>query len=111
MNRNFAIFLCMAVLLQGIQGIVTFGRERCKCLSKGSDFVPYKKLEKLEMHPRSSDCDHVEIIATLKPSGEQLCLNPASKNVQQMLENMKNGSLRRRSQEKRRRMGGERSHQ
>uniref|UniRef100_A0A8C4VT32 Chemokine interleukin-8-like domain-containing protein n=1 Tax=Gopherus evgoodei TaxID=1825980 RepID=A0A8C4VT32_9SAUR len=42
-------------------------------------------LGKMEVIPKSSSCDHVEIIATLKPTGEQRCLNPNSKWVRKMV--------------------------
>ncbi|XP_053109003.1 C-X-C motif chemokine 10-like [Hemicordylus capensis] len=86
MSRTFAVFLCLAILLgTGIQGVVISGKGRCKCLSQGSSFVPINLLKKVEMHPVTSSCDHVEIIATLKPSGEEQCLNPGSKMVRQIL--------------------------
>uniref|UniRef100_A0A8C0GW37 Chemokine interleukin-8-like domain-containing protein n=1 Tax=Chelonoidis abingdonii TaxID=106734 RepID=A0A8C0GW37_CHEAB len=44
-----------------------------------------RSLGKIEVIPKSSSCDHVEIIATMKPTGEQRCLNPNSKWVQKMV--------------------------
>uniref|UniRef100_A0A452IGK0 C-X-C motif chemokine n=1 Tax=Gopherus agassizii TaxID=38772 RepID=A0A452IGK0_9SAUR len=58
---------------------------RCSCIDKGSDFIQQKALGKIEVIPKSSSCDHVEIIATLKPTGEQKCLNPNSKWVRKMV--------------------------
>ncbi|XP_054846353.1 C-X-C motif chemokine 10-like [Eublepharis macularius] len=86
MNKAFVVFLCTAVLLgTGIQGILTSGRGRCICPSPGSNFIPRKPLEKVEVYAVSASCDRVEIIVTLKQTGEQQCLNPGSKVVQAML--------------------------
>uniref|UniRef100_A0A8C4VUQ8 Chemokine interleukin-8-like domain-containing protein n=1 Tax=Gopherus evgoodei TaxID=1825980 RepID=A0A8C4VUQ8_9SAUR len=66
---------------------LTYGKGRCSCIDKGSDFIQQKQkaLGKIEVIPKSSSCDHVEIIATLKPTGEQKCLNPNSKWVRKMV--------------------------
>ncbi|XP_015282603.1 PREDICTED: C-X-C motif chemokine 10-like [Gekko japonicus] len=86
MNQVFAVFLCAAVLLvTGIQGIPTSGKGRCICPSMGSNFVPRKPLGKVEVYAANASCDRVEIIVTLKTTGEQQCLNPDSKAVQAML--------------------------
>ncbi|XP_067413479.1 C-X-C motif chemokine 10-like [Emydura macquarii macquarii] len=86
MKRTWAVVLCSALLIAAeIQGQLTYGKGRCSCIEKGSDFIQRKSLEKIEVIPKSSSCEHVEIIATLKPSGEQRCLNPKSKWVQKMM--------------------------
>nr|XP_056711899.1 C-X-C motif chemokine 10-like [Euleptes europaea] len=86
MNTVFALFLCVAALLgSGIQGILTSGKGRCLCPSAGSNFVPRKPLEKVEMYTANASCDRAEIIVTLKTSGERQCLNPDSRAVQAML--------------------------
>ncbi|XP_048338663.1 C-X-C motif chemokine 10-like [Sphaerodactylus townsendi] len=85
MNVVFAVFLCAAILLgTGIQGVPTTGKGRCMCPSTGSN-VHWKHLRKVEIFPASSSCDRVEIIATLKTSGERQCLDPDSRAAQVML--------------------------
>ncbi|XP_062992046.1 C-X-C motif chemokine 10-like [Elgaria multicarinata webbii] len=90
MNITFAFFLCTASLLAaGVQGMVTARKGRCMCQSKSPQPVRMILLANLETHPRSSSCNQVEIIATLKQSGERRCLDPESKEVQKFMENYK----------------------
>ncbi|KYO25907.1 C-X-C motif chemokine 10 isoform X1 [Alligator mississippiensis] len=82
MDKTFALVLCSVLLLTAeIQG-------RCLCTTKGSDFVHPKSLQKLDMYPKSPSCEYIEIIATLKGSGQQKCLNPDSKLVKKMVQNL-----------------------
>ncbi|XP_039398183.1 C-X-C motif chemokine 10-like isoform X1 [Mauremys reevesii] len=86
MKGSWAVVLCSLLLIAvEIQGHLTSGKGRCSCTGKGSDFIQRNTLGKIEVIPKSSSCDHVEIIATMKPSGEQRCLNPNSKWVQKMV--------------------------
>ncbi|CAM4545176.1 unnamed protein product, partial [Lepidochelys olivacea] len=86
MKGTWAVVLCSVLLLAAeIQGQLAYGHGRCSCTEKGSDFVQQKALGKIEVIPKSSSCDHIEIIATMKPTGEQRCLNPNSKWVQKMI--------------------------
>ncbi|XP_030419883.1 C-X-C motif chemokine 10-like isoform X2 [Gopherus evgoodei] len=86
MKGTWAVVLCSLLLIAAeIQGQLTSGKGRCSCIDKGSDFIQQKALGKIEVIPKSSSCDHVEIIATLKPTGEQKCLNPNSKWVRKMV--------------------------
>ncbi|XP_032623981.1 C-X-C motif chemokine 10-like [Chelonoidis abingdonii] len=86
MKGTWAVVLCSLLLIAAeIQGQLTYGKGRCICTGKGSDFIQRKALGKIEVIPKSSSCDHVEIIATMKPTGEQRCLNSNSKWVQKMV--------------------------
>ncbi|CAM4558051.1 C-X-C motif chemokine 10 [Caretta caretta] len=86
MKGTWAVVLCSVLLLAAeIQGQLTYGHGHCTCKEKGSDFIQRKALGKIEVIPKSSSCDHVEIIATMKPTGEQRCLNPNSKWVQKII--------------------------
>ncbi|XP_006133946.1 C-X-C motif chemokine 10 [Pelodiscus sinensis] len=86
MKGAWAVVLCSVLLIAAeTQGQLSPGKGRCSCIDKGSDFILRKALGKIEVIPKSSSCDHVEIIATLKPSGEQRCLNPNSKWVQKLM--------------------------
>ncbi|XP_037752638.1 C-X-C motif chemokine 10 [Chelonia mydas] len=86
MKGTWAVVLCSVLLLAAeIQGKLTYGHGRCSCTEKGSDFVHRKALGKIEVFPKSYSCDHVEIIATMKPTGEKRCLNPNSRWVQRMM--------------------------
>ncbi|XP_065261910.1 C-X-C motif chemokine 10-like [Emys orbicularis] len=86
MKGTWAVVLCSLLLIAAeIQGQLTSGQGRCSCTEKGSDFIQPKALGKIEVIPKSSSCDHVEIIATMKSTGEQRCLNPNSKRVEKMM--------------------------
>lgn len=43
-------------------GQLAYGHGRCSCTEKGSDSVQRKALGKIEVFPKSSSCDHVEIM-------------------------------------------------
>ncbi|XP_074848135.1 C-X-C motif chemokine 11-6-like [Carettochelys insculpta] len=89
MKGTWAVVLSSLLLLAAeTKGQLTSRQGRCSCLDKGSDFVQRKALGKIEVIPKSSFCDHMEIIVTLKPTGGQKCLNPNSKWVQKMLTNL-----------------------
>ncbi|XP_039398184.1 C-X-C motif chemokine 10-like isoform X2 [Mauremys reevesii] len=86
MKGSWAVVLCSLFLIAvEIQGQLAYGKGRCSCIDKGSNFIQRKALGKIEVIPKSSSCDHVEIIATVKPTGEQRCLNPNSKWVQKLV--------------------------
>ncbi|MBN3280960.1 CXCL7 protein, partial [Polyodon spathula] len=56
---------------------------RCLCRNAQEGF-PVRRIIKVEIIPRSSSCDNIEIIATLK-NGIQMCLNPEAPRVQKAL--------------------------
>ncbi|XP_065261920.1 C-X-C motif chemokine 10-like [Emys orbicularis] len=86
MKGTWAVVLCSLLLIAAeIQGQLTSGQGRCSCTEKGSNFIQPKALGKIEVIPKSSSCDHVEIIATIKSTGEQRCLNPNAKWVEKMM--------------------------
>uniref|UniRef100_A0A8C3PA95 Chemokine interleukin-8-like domain-containing protein n=1 Tax=Chrysemys picta bellii TaxID=8478 RepID=A0A8C3PA95_CHRPI len=86
MKGTWAVVLCSLLLIAAeIQGQLNSGQRRCSCTEKGSNSIQQKALKKIEVFPKSSSCDHVEIIATMKVTGEQRCLNPNSKWVQKMM--------------------------
>uniref|UniRef100_A0A8C8RQI1 C-X-C motif chemokine ligand 10 n=1 Tax=Pelusios castaneus TaxID=367368 RepID=A0A8C8RQI1_9SAUR len=86
MKGTWAFFLCSVLLVAAeIQAQLTDGKGRCSCIGKGSDVIQQKHFGKIEVIPKSSSCEYVEIIATLKLTGEQICLNPDSKWVQKMM--------------------------
>ncbi|XP_041121242.1 alveolar macrophage chemotactic factor-like [Polyodon spathula] len=56
---------------------------RCLCRNTQEGFS-VRRITKVEIIPRSSSCDNIEIIATLK-NGIQVCLNPEAARVQKAL--------------------------
>ncbi|XP_003414260.1 C-X-C motif chemokine 10 [Loxodonta africana] len=86
MDQRAILLLCLIFLtLSGTQGIPLSRTTRCTCIKISNQPVNPKFLEKLEMIPASLSCPHVEIIVTMKKSGEKRCLNPESKNVKNIL--------------------------
>ncbi|XP_069498680.1 C-X-C motif chemokine 10-like [Ambystoma mexicanum] len=82
MGRRALLLLC-AVLLGAkvVQGLSTNGGGRCLYPGPGSDSVERKLVKKIDSYPRSPDCDNVEVIATMKKTGELKCLNWSAKKV------------------------------
>ncbi|KPP57678.1 c-X-C motif chemokine 11-like, partial [Scleropages formosus] len=52
---------------------------RCLCIDEGVNFIKLKNIQKVEVYAASSSCEKMEIIVTLKGTGEKKCLNPESK--------------------------------
>ncbi|XP_029440950.1 C-X-C motif chemokine 10-like [Rhinatrema bivittatum] len=86
MDRRGALLLCSLLLIAaGIQGLSIAGKGRCLCTGTGSNFVRLIHIKKIEVYPQSSFCEHKEVIATMKQSGEKRCLNPNSEWVKRLL--------------------------
>ncbi|XP_073511323.1 C-X-C motif chemokine 10-like [Phyllobates terribilis] len=85
MDCKIAAIIC-AVLLSAtlIQGAAVPRGSRCLC-TKFSDKLNIKAMEKLEIYPRSSTCDNIEHIATLKNRSLPICVNPELKEVKALL--------------------------
>ncbi|XP_033861701.3 C-X-C motif chemokine 11-1-like [Acipenser ruthenus] len=87
---NSTAILCLAVLFcAAIEGSPMTGRGRCLCLGDGVNFIQPRLIEKLDVIPASTTCGNLEIIVTLKNSGELRCLNPKSKFSQNFIKNAK----------------------
>ncbi|XP_025945945.1 C-X-C motif chemokine 10-like [Apteryx rowi] len=87
MKCFFTVVLCF-VLVSKIQASLAPYRGHCLCIDKGYNVVPTRMLKKIEVFPESSSCEHLEIIATLKPSRERRCLNPEAKHVKMMMKHL-----------------------
>ncbi|KAG9354289.1 hypothetical protein JZ751_012413 [Albula glossodonta] len=77
--KSAAVILLACLLFVDVKGMVISPRGRCQCMDAGVKFIPPKQIEKIEVYPPSSSCQHMEIIATLKDGGEQKCLNPETR--------------------------------
>ncbi|XP_036619475.1 C-X-C motif chemokine 10-like [Trichosurus vulpecula] len=81
-----ALLLCwLLVILPRVQGSPLSRNVRCRCIKYHGTIPNVKSLQKLEVIPESSSCPHTEIIATMKKGQEQRCLNPNSKQIQDLL--------------------------
>ncbi|KAL0972996.1 hypothetical protein UPYG_G00197470 [Umbra pygmaea] len=58
---------------------------RCQCIETESRRIG-KLIEKVEIFPPSSHCKDTEIIATLKESQQEICLNGNAPWVQKLIE-------------------------
>ncbi|XP_044537103.1 C-X-C motif chemokine 10 [Gracilinanus agilis] len=83
--RTTFLLCWILIILPRVQGSPLSRNIRCRCI-KSHDAVPHVKfLEKLEVIPQSSSCPRTEIIATIKRTREQRCLNPDSKQIQNLI--------------------------
>ncbi|MGH0136944.1 UNVERIFIED_CONTAM: hypothetical protein FKN15_006877 [Acipenser sinensis] len=78
--------LTLLLLLTGCTVLIhtaPLGMElRCKCVKTISDFIPPKQITNLNITPEGPHCTNIEVIATLKNGGKEICLNPEAKWVQ-----------------------------
>ncbi|KAG8593420.1 hypothetical protein GDO81_000824 [Engystomops pustulosus] len=85
MDCKIAAIVCVVLLSASvIQGAAIPKGNRCLC-KKISKKVNIKGLEKLEIYPRSSSCENVEYIATLKKRSVPICVSPNLKEVKALL--------------------------
>ncbi|XP_055061753.1 interleukin-8 [Misgurnus anguillicaudatus] len=59
--------------------------DRCRCINTESRRMG-KLIEKIELFPPSSHCKDPEIIATLKETKQEICLDPAAPWVKKIIE-------------------------
>ncbi|XP_026067081.1 C-X-C motif chemokine 11-1 [Carassius auratus] len=70
------VFLSLAIV--AIEGRPGIGIQRCLCRGAGLRMVKPTLIEKIEIHPVSPSCGHVEVVVTLKNNGGRRCLNKES---------------------------------
>ncbi|KAI1904678.1 hypothetical protein AGOR_G00008170 [Albula goreensis] len=86
---KLAAFLLLACLLfVHVKGMVISPRGRCQCIDRGVKFIPPKQIEKIEVFSPSTSCKDVEIIATMKISGDQMCLDPDSQFAKNLIKKL-----------------------
>ncbi|KAM9313786.1 interleukin-8 [Pholidichthys leucotaenia] len=56
----------------------------CRCILTESKPIG-RHIEKVELIPANSHCEETEIIATLKKTGEQVCLDPEAPWVKRVI--------------------------
>ncbi|XP_030581002.1 permeability factor 2-like [Archocentrus centrarchus] len=56
----------------------------CRCIMTESKPIG-RHIEKVELIPPNSHCEETEIIATLKRTGEKVCLNPEAPWVKKVI--------------------------
>ncbi|KAG9354290.1 hypothetical protein JZ751_012414 [Albula glossodonta] len=85
--QSATLILLIALLSVDVKGMVVNPKGRCQCKDDGVKFIPPKRIEKIEVYPPSSSCQHMEIIVILKESGGQKCLNPESRFAKNLIKN------------------------
>ncbi|XP_051823568.1 C-X-C motif chemokine 10-like [Antechinus flavipes] len=90
MNQNailcITLLFCWLLLIPPkTQGSPLTRNIRCRCIKSHGVIPNVKSLQKLEIIPASSSCPHTEIIATMKRTQEQRCLNPDSKKIKDLI--------------------------
>ncbi|XP_069832849.1 C-X-C motif chemokine 10-like [Dendropsophus ebraccatus] len=85
MDCKIAAIIC-AVLLSAslIQGAAIPRGNRCMCTTLSKIFN-IKAVEKLEIYPRSSSCENVEYVLTVKNRSRGICVSPDLKEVRALL--------------------------
>ncbi|KAK6493257.1 interleukin-8-like [Huso huso] len=61
---------------------------RCKCVKTISDFIHPRQITNINITPEGPHCSNIEVIATLKNGGKEICLNPETKWVQIVIKRM-----------------------
>ncbi|KAK5866060.1 hypothetical protein PBY51_020278 [Eleginops maclovinus] len=56
----------------------------CRCIETESKPIG-RHIEKVELIPANSHCEETEIIATLKKTGQEVCLNPNAPWVKKVI--------------------------
>ncbi|XP_043828503.1 C-X-C motif chemokine 10 [Dromiciops gliroides] len=98
--RTILLLCWLLILLPRIQGTPLSRNIRCRCIKFHDGAFHVKSLQKLEVIPQSSSCPHTEIIATMKRTQEQRCLNPDSKKMQDLLKLINKNRSKRTSNQK-----------
>ncbi|CAM4545160.1 C-X-C motif chemokine 11-like [Lepidochelys kempii] len=81
---RLSLLLLLAAVL--VQGMPTSSRGRCLCVTAGAPAIHPKHIAKVEIYGQSSSCQQVEVIITLKGSGQRKCLNSTSKLASRMIQ-------------------------
>ncbi|XP_077575531.1 interleukin-8-like [Stigmatopora nigra] len=66
----------------------------CHCIQTESRPI-VRLIEKVELIPSNAHCQETEIIATLKKTGQEVCLDPTAPWVKKVIERILNNKQRR----------------
>uniref|UniRef100_A0A3Q3Q360 Chemokine interleukin-8-like domain-containing protein n=1 Tax=Monopterus albus TaxID=43700 RepID=A0A3Q3Q360_MONAL len=91
MMSNRVIITAIVVLLASLtisegMSLRSLGVDlHCRCIQTESRPIG-RHIQKMELIPANSHCEDTEIIATLKKTGEQVCLDPKAPWVKKVIE-------------------------
>ncbi|XP_056125997.1 C-X-C motif chemokine 11-1 [Rhinichthys klamathensis goyatoka] len=78
MKTVAALLVFISLAIVAIEGQPGPGIQRCLCRGPGVKMVKPKLIEKVEIHPVSPSCGHLEVVVLLKNGAGRRCLNPES---------------------------------
>nr|ARX17338.1 interleukin-8 [Rachycentron canadum]ARX17340.1 interleukin-8 [Rachycentron canadum] len=91
MKSSRVIVIAVVVLLASLavsegMSMRSLGIElHCRCIQTESKPIG-RHIEKVELIPANSHCEETEIIATLKKTGEEVCLDPEAPWVKRVIQ-------------------------
>ncbi|KAI1892147.1 hypothetical protein AGOR_G00150990 [Albula goreensis] len=92
MNSKITVAVCLVLLAalstegMSVRGI---GVElRCRCIETERNLQIARHIESVELFPPTSHCKDTEIIATLKETGQQVCLDTTAHWVKKVIHRM-----------------------
>ncbi|XP_008276673.1 interleukin-8 [Stegastes partitus] len=94
---SIVVFLAFLAVSEGIslRGLKSLGVElHCRCIQTESKPIG-RHIEKVELIPANSHCEETEIIATLKKTGKEVCLDPEAPWVKKVIQRIMSSSSRR----------------
>ncbi|XP_048852376.1 interleukin-8-like [Brienomyrus brachyistius] len=83
-----AVFIVLLAALTVTEGMSMRGlgmELRCRCIQTESQRIG-RLIESVEIFPPSQHCKDTEIIATLKGTGQEICLDPNAPWVKRVIE-------------------------
>ncbi|XP_029909914.1 interleukin-8 [Myripristis murdjan] len=82
---SFLVLLTYLAITEGVS-LRSLGVElHCRCIQTESRPIG-RHIEKVELIPANSHCEETEIIATLKRTGQEVCLDPEAPWVKKVIE-------------------------
>lgn len=85
--KKYNVSLLLGIIfltLMGVQGAPILRNGRCSCINTKEVMIHLKFLQDLKQFAPSISCEKTEIIATMK-NGDQICLNPDSTKVKELI--------------------------
>ncbi|CAL8234559.1 unnamed protein product [Arctogadus glacialis] len=84
---SLLVLLALLTITEGIS-LRGLGMElRCRCIQKERRLIRHY-IEKVEIIPANSHCEESEIIATLKKTGQEVCLDAEAPWVKKVIKRM-----------------------
>ncbi|KAG9339331.1 hypothetical protein JZ751_023887 [Albula glossodonta] len=90
MNSRIAVAACLLLLAAiSTEGMTVRGigvELRCRCIGTEKNMQIARQIKSVELFPHSSHCKDTEIIATLKETGRQVCLDTTAHWVKRVIQ-------------------------